>query len=261
MRTRWPIIAAFLAFGSGALDVLALTHLGGVFASVMTGNLALMGFAIAHADTAVLTHAFASVAGYTLGVGGGARLIGMRPRESSAWPRAVSAVLIVELIVLAALSAGWAAGYVCGVRVPQLALLITAAAGMGLQSAAVRELGVPLATTYLTGTLTSLVARRAASAGKHADAADVAAVVAFLVGAVASGLTLAAAPATAPLLCICPLASVIVTCARRPSAACELPSRWGAPRVVWGQQGGTCGGRATDGDPGAGRGSMTPGGS
>lgn len=55
MGARWSILAALLAFGSGALDVLALTHLGGVFASMMTGNLALMGFGIAHVDTAVLT--------------------------------------------------------------------------------------------------------------------------------------------------------------------------------------------------------------
>ena len=40
----------------------------------------------------------------------------------------------------------------------QLALLATAAASMGLQGAAVRGLGVALATTYLTGTLTGLVA-------------------------------------------------------------------------------------------------------
>ncbi|OMC16615.1 hypothetical protein A5735_08520 [Mycolicibacter heraklionensis] len=244
-------LAALLAFGSGALDVLALTHLGGVFASMMTGNLALMGFGIAHVDTAVLTHTGAAVAGYALGVGVGTRIAGIRPQRSSALPHAVTTALIVELIVLAAFSAGWAAGHVFGVSAPQLALLITAAVGMGLQSAAVRQLRVPLTTTYLTGTLTALIAGRAAAGpAKRVNMPDVAAVIAFLAGAAASGLTLTAAPAIAPLLCLCPLASVIVACGRRHPSH-ELPSRCGGgPHLrSGGQQGDTCSAHTTDGNP------------
>ena len=44
---HWPVaVAALLTFGAGAIDIVALVHLGGGFASVMTG-MALMGLGMA----------------------------------------------------------------------------------------------------------------------------------------------------------------------------------------------------------------------
>ena len=164
VEQRWPVVVAgVLTFGAGALDVLALTHLGGVFASVMTGNLALMGLGLARADTAAIVHTALAVLGYAVGVAVGSAITGVREPDHPAWPRRVTAALAVQLVAQVALAVGWVATDAAPVGAVQLALLATAAASMGLQGAAVRGLGVPLATTYLTGTLTGLVATLASS--------------------------------------------------------------------------------------------------
>ena len=46
------VLAAALTFGTGAMDVASVTRLGGVFSSVMTGNLVLLGLAAARTSNA-----------------------------------------------------------------------------------------------------------------------------------------------------------------------------------------------------------------
>ena len=83
----------------------------------------------------------------------------------------------------------------------RLALLGGIALSMGSQSAAARQLGSPhVGTTYLTGTLTSLVS---SLAGRHRpDAESVAVLVAVIAGAAAGAGLLEAAPITVPLLAL-----------------------------------------------------------
>jgi hypothetical protein len=73
------------------------------------------------------------------------------------WPVQVTRTLAVESGVLAAFSGEWLAvgGHPAGAS--RLALLLLAAAAMGLQSTAVRRLG-QMSTTYLTSTLTGVIA-------------------------------------------------------------------------------------------------------
>ncbi|SPL94172.1 unnamed protein product [[Actinomadura] parvosata subsp. kistnae] len=60
-------------------------------------------------------------------------------------------VLVVEVLVLAGVAAGWAA------QVPRLGLVAGSAVAMGLQSAVTRRAGGSgLSTTYVTGTVTGL---------------------------------------------------------------------------------------------------------
>jgi uncharacterized membrane protein YoaK (UPF0700 family) len=80
---------------------------------------------------------------------------------------------------------------------------------LGLQGAAVRGLGVALATTYLTGTLTGLIANRTLSKPSRADAAGLAALIAAVAGAACGGLTLATVPIVAPVWCLVSVATVI----------------------------------------------------
>lgn len=207
---RWPVVAAAaLTFGAGALDVLTLTHLGGVFASVMTGNLALMGLGLARADTTATVHTVVAVLSYALGVALGSRVTGVRLPRSPAWPPRVTTVLVVQLMLQCALAVGWFATHAAPAGGLQLGLLAAAAASMGLQSAAVRGIGVPMATTYLTGALTGLIANRTVASPGRSDAAGVAALLAAVVGAGCGGVMLTSAPTVTPLLCIGPLAVVV----------------------------------------------------
>ncbi len=57
-----------LTFASGATDVISFTRLGGVFTSVMTGNIVLLGLAVARASVSLATHTLTSIAGYIAGV-------------------------------------------------------------------------------------------------------------------------------------------------------------------------------------------------
>ena len=213
---RWPIaVAAALTFGTGALDVLTLTHLGGVFASVMTGNLALMGLGVARLDTGILTHTAIAVLSYVVGVAVGTSIIGVGREVGALWPRRVTVVLAVQLLVLVALAVGWVLTDADPTGAVQLVLLVAAAGGMGMQSAAMRGLGAAVATTYLTGTLTSLIAGWLGRPGPHSDTAGVASLVAAVVGAACGGLLLLTAPIVTPLLILLPLAGVLATAGRR----------------------------------------------
>ncbi len=61
-----------LALGSGAVDAFSFAGLGAVFASVMTGNLVLLGIAVVHAHADAALAAASAVAAYVAGVYGAA---------------------------------------------------------------------------------------------------------------------------------------------------------------------------------------------
>ena len=203
-------MAAALTFGTGALDVVAITHLG-VFASVITGNLALTGFAVAHADLNFAAHSVVAIAGFVTGVAAGTRITTSVGPDRPRWPPHVTIALAAEVFVLVAFATGWEVTRAAPTGMTQLGLLGTAAVGMGLQSAAMRGLGIPVATTYLTGTLTGVVAALAGKPRGSDDHAGIAALVAAVVGAICGALVLSACPRAATLLTLIPLTAVVVT--------------------------------------------------
>ena len=62
------LIAIALTFCSGANDVASFTRLGGVFTSVMTGNIVLWGLSAAERSVSLFSHTAVSIAGYITGV-------------------------------------------------------------------------------------------------------------------------------------------------------------------------------------------------
>lgn len=227
---RWPVVVAgALTFGTGALDVLALVHLGGVFASVMTGNLVLLGLGSARADTTATVDASVALLGYVLGVAAGSRTTGGRVPDAPLWPRRVTVVLVLELGLLAGLTAGWVGSGAGPDRAVRVAMLAVAATAMGLQGAAVRGLGVPLATTYLTGTLTSMVAAGAGPDGRGGLGPGIASVLGALAGAACSGLVLRVAPMAAPALVLAPLAGILALLIARRRSLRRPGPRTGRP--------------------------------
>jgi uncharacterized membrane protein YoaK (UPF0700 family) len=150
------ILLVVLTLTTGALDAVTFLRLGKVFSSVITGNLALLGVAAGQRDAALALNAGLALAGYAGGVLAGAALAGTPERGQPVWPVQVTRTLAVEFGVLAAFSGEWlaAGGHPAGAS--RLALLLLAAAAMGLQSTAVRRLG-QMSTTYLTSTLTGVI--------------------------------------------------------------------------------------------------------
>jgi uncharacterized membrane protein YoaK (UPF0700 family) len=160
------LIAIALTFGSGAADVASFSRLGFVFTSVMTGNIVLWGLAAARGSLTLFSHTAVSIAGYIAGVAGGT-LIAHGVKGASAeddgsragmLPPQVIWVLLGELTLLAGFAAGWEASGASPAGWAQFCLLATLAAAMGVQSSAVKDMGLTeVSTTYLTGTLTGLV--------------------------------------------------------------------------------------------------------
>jgi uncharacterized membrane protein YoaK (UPF0700 family) len=206
------VLAAALAFGTGAMDVASVTRLGGVFSSVMTGNLVLLGLAAARPSGELATHTALAFAGYVTGAALGTWIAGSpRPREQT-WPIAVTMTLVVELAVMGGFSAGWEPAHAQPTGGPQL--LVVATLGMGLQSAAVRGLGTTVSTTYLTGTLTGVVASLVAKQrSRHLNHRGVAVLTAVALGAAAGGVLILTAPAVLPALPLATLTVVIATAA------------------------------------------------
>jgi uncharacterized membrane protein YoaK (UPF0700 family) len=203
-------VAVALALASGATDIASFTRLGGVFSSVMTGNLVLVGAAAERASGGLAGHAGVAFAGYIAGVALGSRICGGTRSEGVLWPPPVTLSLLVEFVALAVFAVGWELAGSHPLGASQLGLLAVTALAMGLQSEAVRNIGTSLSTTYLTGTLTGAVASIfTRGQPRHSNGLDLAVIVAAGAGAAAGGGVIASVPAMMPVLPMVALAGVI----------------------------------------------------
>ena len=225
------LIAIALTFASGANDVASFTRLGGVFTSVMTGNIVLWGLAVARGSLSLASHTAVSIAGYIVGVAMGtwiahgfkaadlekasraeadAAKAGDDLDRASVLPAHVSWSLAAELILLAGFTVGWEITGASPVGWAQFCLLAVLAAAMGVQAAAVREMGLTeVSTTFLTGTLTALVSSLV-SPGQDTPHGlrRFGVLIGLAAGASLCGLLVATAAAAVPAL---PLAALITT--------------------------------------------------
>jgi uncharacterized membrane protein YoaK (UPF0700 family) len=144
-----------LTFSAGCVDAISYLGLGHVFTAMMTGNTVLLGLAVAQGEVLAALRSIVALLGFAIGVFVGA-IIAERESQPPEWPAAVTRALAFETVLL-----GIFAGisWLIGTRLGFIyVLIILLALAMGIQSAAVRRLGVPgIATTYITGTLTSLM--------------------------------------------------------------------------------------------------------
>ena len=150
-----------LAVAAGCLDAVSYLGLGQVLVAAMTGNTVLLGIALGQADAHAALRATISLTGFVAGAFVGAAIVDRDARETI-WSPGVTWALALELVILVILTLAWQeledrADWMIDYRYP---LIVGAGFAMGLQSAAARRIGVPgVATTYITGTLTSLAAR------------------------------------------------------------------------------------------------------
>lgn len=211
---RRDALVVALAVATGGMDAIGFIAMGGVFASVMTGNLVLLGVSIGHRSGSLAGHVGVALGGYVIGVVAGVLVAGRPGGERPTWPARVTAALVVELALIAGVTAGWelvgghpAAG-------AQLLLLGVAATAMGVQSAAVRSLADSgLSSTYLTGTLTGIISAVAAGEGLAGQRRNLAIIAALVLGAAAAGVLVVEVPRAAPAISLAALGVVIVAAA------------------------------------------------
>lgn len=198
--------AVVLAVVSGATDAIGFLALGGAFTSVMTGNMVLLGISAARADGELAGHAAAAIACFVLGCAVGARVAGSSRADDPVWPAAVTRALAVEGAVLCVYAAAWwATGSAPGSGL-QLVLLVLNAFALGVQSSTIQRFGVSgLSTTYMTGTLTTLVVKIAAGRHPREVAHSGAVLAALIAGAALGGGVVLHVPVAGP---VCQLAGV-----------------------------------------------------
>jgi uncharacterized membrane protein YoaK (UPF0700 family) len=220
------VLATAFTFGAASLDIGAFTRLGGVFASVMTGNLVLIGLAAARASAALAIHTGVAFAAYCGGVVLSVRIVGHPRTTGPIWPSVVSMMLVLEFTVLAAFAVGWELTGGRPAGAVQLLLLAAAALAMGIQSATMRRLPVNISTTYLTGTLIGVIIALTPARPAHPNPSDynksvanwrgLAVLSTAVAGAVGGGILLFVFPAALPGLPLLAIASVISLAATRP---------------------------------------------
>ena len=202
-------LLVLLTLTTGAVDASCFLHLGNVFSSVITGNLVLLGVAAATQSASLAIHSGVALAGYSAGVLIGAPIATRRARGGETWPLSVSVTLVAEFCVLAAFSVGWELTGGRPGSTAQVLLIAALAAAMGIQSAAVRQLG-GMSTTYLTGTLTAVVTELVTRDRGPGFARSVGVLAAIVSGAVIGGLVAEHAPAWLPAAIMTPLAVVVI---------------------------------------------------
>jgi uncharacterized membrane protein YoaK (UPF0700 family) len=197
-----------LTITTGAVNAVSFLALGKVFSSIITGNLVLLGVAVTTHSSAEAIHASLAIAGYAAGILIGAPLAALRSPQVGAWPASVTATLGAELVVLAGFCVGWELSDGSPHDGGQLALLIVAAAAMGMQSAAVRRLG-HMSSTYLTSTLLAVLAGLATRTRPAGLGRSLGALAAIVVGALAGGMLARSAYAWLPVAVLLPLGVVV----------------------------------------------------
>ena len=181
---EWMLLLT--AFAAGAVDITSFATLGGVFASAMTGNLALLAYYVAQSDSQSAMGSVVALTGFAVGCAVGVLQRRGRPQE-----QALDRLLAGEtgLLLCFAIYAMWTP-HIAHAPSDHLQILLLAVA-MGLQ--AVVGQTISLTTIVFTATLTKLVGTIADSIanGDMSGLKDVkiqsAVVVSYLFGALLSG--------------------------------------------------------------------------
>jgi uncharacterized membrane protein YoaK (UPF0700 family) len=174
------------AFAAGTVDIISFATLGGVFASAMTGNFALLAYYVAQSDSQSAMGSVVALIGFALGCA-----LGVLQRRGRAHDQVLNVLIASEagLLLFFALYALWTP-HNAHAPSDHLQILLLAVA-MGLQSVVGQT--ISLTTIVFTTTLTKLVSTIADSIanGDVSGLKDVkiqsSVVVSYLFGALLSG--------------------------------------------------------------------------
>ena len=162
-----PLLVA-MTLVTGLVDAFSYLVLGHVFVANMTGNVVLLGFALAGAPGFSISASAAAIISFGLGalIGGrtSTQLNEHRGRILSTTAGMQTILLAVSVVLAAVSDHPVTAGY-------RYSLIAVLAFSMGIQNAAARKLAVPdLTTTVLTMTITGITADSAVAGGKGSKA-------------------------------------------------------------------------------------------
>lgn len=189
---RLPVLS--LALASGAVDAFTFLSLGHVFTSNMTGNLVLLGISAAWSQFADAVGSLVALAAFTCGLAAAFRFT----RGVTGWAPRTRLAVAAEAGLLVVLLTGWA------LSAPRLGLIATAAFAMGVQSAVTHRLHTFIgSTTFITGALTTTLARHLTpGTGQPYGAELVAVLFALALGATGGTLLVRLLPLAAPALAL-----------------------------------------------------------
>jgi len=167
-----PAILLVMTFVTGIVDAVSYLALGHVFTANMTGNVLLLGFAVAGARGLSAVRSLVALACFVAGA-----IFGGRVSEPQAPEPLLIETTLLLLASLAALLPDHNASVYCVIAVTALA--------MGHRNAVVRKIGLPdLTTTVLTLTITGLSADSRLAGGENPRwRRRVAAILALVTGA------------------------------------------------------------------------------
>ena len=204
--------AAALALGvtSGATDAISFILFGGAFTSVMTGNLVLLGISVAHAEGAAARQVAVAIIGYIAGCAAGSRIAGTASPGDPVWPPAIARGIGVEACLFVVYAAGYRATDARPSGAVAAGLLGLSAIALGIQSSTVRRFGEGgLSTTYLTGTLTTLVISLSTGHRLRDVSRHLLILIALVCGAALAVLLLQHVPEFVPFTQLVPLSIVL----------------------------------------------------
>lgn len=197
LRTHWPwsidehgplsALLLLLSVVTGLVDAVSYLALGHVFVANMTGNVVLLGFALAGAPALSVPASLAALLAFLIGALAGGRIaLAVGDHRGRLLQRASACATPLLLL-------GFAFALIAGQPVSsgaRYALLVPMGLAMGLQNATARRLAVPdLTTTVLTLTLTGIAAdSRLAGGPGGRTARRVLAVLAIFLGALCGAL-------------------------------------------------------------------------
>ena len=150
---HFEFILILTAFAAGSVDIISFAKLGGIFASAMTGNLALLGLYVARVSIFSALGALIALLGFIAGVSMGTLLTRDRLNE-----KAITILLAAQTLLLFAAALLWfTVSHRNGRPSADLLILILAIA-MGLQAVAGKKINLSsIPTVVFTSTLTNIV--------------------------------------------------------------------------------------------------------
>ena len=173
---------------AGMIDGLAFLGLGQVFAANMTGNVIVLGIAIAGAPALSIDGPLVALGAFLIGAGLFARLAPDRPLDRRSPARRLTRMVRIELVVIAA-AAATAIGFEIDDDPRGLLLIAALAAAMGVRNETIRRIGVPeLPTTVLTWAIAGFAAHEAERVASSGDRLRLAGIITMIAGAVAGAL-------------------------------------------------------------------------
>ncbi|SEK29382.1 YoaK family protein [Paenibacillus sp. OK003] len=154
LNTLQKYAMLLLCMSAGMVDVIGYLGLGHVLTANMTGNIVLLGIAIARAQELVVLRALLALIGFIAGNAIAAYMIG-HVQTKNGWSARVTAVFTVESILLLLFAIAMISPYSEQLSYFLIAML---AAAMGMQTTAARRIGIAgISTTVLTNNLAAVV--------------------------------------------------------------------------------------------------------